>query len=219
MSLAQSRRQKSPAENETDSSPTNVPADSPINSPINVEDFRGLVEVEARRIYFRIHRRVDLEDLVSIGMIGLMVAVERFDPTRGKAFATFARFHIRGRILDGLGEVSPLPRRAWRRIQRKTQQPIFHCSFESAEPRLSTDRDGLERLSYALDGSRLPSALATLPVRSRHLLALIYYDGLNASQAASKLGISKAQASRDRKTALRRLRRHFMLPAESCKAA
>lgn len=54
---------------------------------------------------------VDYNDLVSDGTIGLMKAWERFDPERRVKFETYASYRIRGEILDGLKNYSPVPYR------------------------------------------------------------------------------------------------------------
>src|ERR1700733_14434232 len=58
----------------------------------------------ARRIHERLPQQVDLEDLVSAGVIGLMEAVRSFDGSKNVQFKTFAKFRIRGAILDSLRE-------------------------------------------------------------------------------------------------------------------
>ena len=54
---------------------------------------------------------IDYNDLVSDGTVGLMKAWERFDPERGVKFETYASYRIRGEILDGLKNYSPVPYR------------------------------------------------------------------------------------------------------------
>ena len=53
---------------------------------------------------------VDLADLVSYGLFGLVAAVERFDPARGVKFETFASLRIRGAIVDELRALDWVPR-------------------------------------------------------------------------------------------------------------
>lgn len=48
---------------------------------------------------------IELEDLISYGKIGLLEAVERFDPTRKVKFITYAYYRIKGAIYDGLREI------------------------------------------------------------------------------------------------------------------
>ena len=59
----------------------------------------------AARIRERLPQHVELEDLVSAGVIGLLEANRSFDHTRNAQFRTFAKFRIRGAILDSLREV------------------------------------------------------------------------------------------------------------------
>ena len=59
----------------------------------------------AARIRERLPQHVDLEDLVSAGVIGLLEASRSFDNTKNAQFKTFAKFRIRGAILDSLREI------------------------------------------------------------------------------------------------------------------
>jgi RNA polymerase sigma factor for flagellar operon FliA len=61
---------------------------------------------------------LDAEDLVSYGMIGLINAIDRFDPTRGVRFEAFATVRIRGAVIDQLRSLNWLPRSAISRIRQ-----------------------------------------------------------------------------------------------------
>lgn len=67
-----------------------------------VVKYAPLVKNIVERMAIRLPAYVDREDLVSAGTIGLISAVERFDDARNVQFETFARFRIRGAILDEL---------------------------------------------------------------------------------------------------------------------
>jgi RNA polymerase sigma factor for flagellar operon FliA len=56
----------------------------------------------ASRILERLPQQVELCDLVNAGVIGLLEAYRAFDPTKNAQFSTFAKFRIRGAILDSL---------------------------------------------------------------------------------------------------------------------
>jgi len=60
------------------------------------------VNLIARRIHEKIQGRLDLDDLVSAGTIGLIAAIDRFDPERQLQLKTYAEYKIRGAILDTL---------------------------------------------------------------------------------------------------------------------
>jgi RNA polymerase sigma factor for flagellar operon FliA len=64
--------------------------------------FFPYIEKVARRLARRLPAHVEIDDLVSAGVIGLMEAAERFDPKRVDRFEAFAEFRIRGAMLDDL---------------------------------------------------------------------------------------------------------------------
>jgi len=68
------------------------------------------VKLIARRIHEKIQGRVDLDDLVSAGTLGLIAAIDRFDPDRQLQLKTYAEYKIRGAILDTLRSLDDLSR-------------------------------------------------------------------------------------------------------------
>ncbi|HEY8484258.1 MAG TPA: FliA/WhiG family RNA polymerase sigma factor [Longimicrobiales bacterium] len=77
-----------------------------------------LVHHIARQMARGLRLDAELDDLVSAGTIGLVKAIENYDPTRGIAFSTFAAVRIRGAILDELRRWDHVPRSV-RRKQRE----------------------------------------------------------------------------------------------------
>ena len=61
---------------------------------------------------------LEAEDLVSYGIIGLINAIDRFDPTRGVRFEAFATSRIRGAVIDQLRVLNWLPRSAMARVRQ-----------------------------------------------------------------------------------------------------
>jgi RNA polymerase sigma factor for flagellar operon FliA len=72
--------------------------------------FFPYIEKVARRLARRLPAHVEIDDLISSGVIGLMEAAERFDPTRVDRFEAFAEFRIRGAMLDDLRSRDTLSR-------------------------------------------------------------------------------------------------------------
>jgi RNA polymerase sigma factor for flagellar operon FliA len=69
-----------------------------------------LVRRVARRLLGRVGAPSDLDDLVSWGTVGLLDALGKYEPAREALFSTYARFRIRGAILDHLREIDWVPR-------------------------------------------------------------------------------------------------------------
>ena len=75
-----------------------------------VLQYAPLVKYVAGRLRTRMPDSVDQDDLVSDGVLGLMDAIERFEPARGLSFQTFAVPRIRGAIIDGMRSMDFVPR-------------------------------------------------------------------------------------------------------------
>ena len=75
-----------------------------------VLQYAPLVKYVAGRLRTRMPDSVDPDDLVSDGVLGLMDAIERFEPARGLSFQTFAVPRIRGAIIDGMPSMDFVPR-------------------------------------------------------------------------------------------------------------
>jgi RNA polymerase sigma factor for flagellar operon FliA len=82
-----------------------------------------IVRFLARRIHERLPQHVDLEDLVSAGVVGLMDAFAKFDPAKKVQFRSYAQFRIRGAILDSLRTLDWSPREL-RRKGRAVEEAI-----------------------------------------------------------------------------------------------
>jgi RNA polymerase sigma factor for flagellar operon FliA len=86
-------------------------------------DHLPIVRFLARRIHERLPQHVDIEDLVSAGVVGLMDAFSKFDATKKVQFRSYAQFRIRGSILDSLRTLDWSPREL-RRKGRAVEEAI-----------------------------------------------------------------------------------------------
>jgi RNA polymerase sigma factor for flagellar operon FliA len=82
-----------------------------------------IVRFLARRIHERLPQHVDIEDMVSAGVVGLMDAFTKFDPAKKVQFRSYAQFRIRGAILDSLRTLDWSPREL-RRKGRAIEEAI-----------------------------------------------------------------------------------------------
>jgi RNA polymerase sigma factor for flagellar operon FliA len=65
-------------------------------------DHLYIVKIIASKLHARLPAGIELEDLVHTGILGLIDAAKKYDPTKGTRFATYASLRIRGAILDEL---------------------------------------------------------------------------------------------------------------------
>src|SRR3984893_15947836 len=76
------------------------------------------VRLIARRIQERLPESISLDDLVSTGVIGLISAIDNFDPSQNVKLKTYAEYKIRGAILDSLRGLDSAPRQKRRRAKQ-----------------------------------------------------------------------------------------------------
>lgn len=73
-------------------------------------EYAPLIKFIAQKIAVRLPANIELDDLISSGVIGLMDAIDKYDPSRDNKFKTYAEFRIRGAILDELRAQDWVPR-------------------------------------------------------------------------------------------------------------
>lgn len=94
-----------------------------------LEHYHTLVRYNAERIWAKLPDEVELEDLVSAGVFGLMDAIDAFDMSRGVKFETYCSARIRGAILDALRDMDIVPRLVRSRA-RKIDQAIRELQMQ-----------------------------------------------------------------------------------------
>lgn len=97
-----------------------------------------IVRFLARRIHERLPQHVDIEDLVSAGVVGLMDAFSKFDPEKNVQFRSYAQFRIRGAILDSLRTLDWSPREL-RRKGRAAEEAIRALTARLGRPPAETE--------------------------------------------------------------------------------
>jgi RNA polymerase sigma factor FliA len=100
------------------------------------------VKYIARRIHDRLPAQVPLDDLIHAGVVGLIDAVEKFDPRKNVQLKSYAKFRIRGAILDSLRELDWSPRhlrRQARRIEEAHRDLKLRLGRLATEPELAKE--------------------------------------------------------------------------------
>ncbi len=113
----------------------------------------------ARRIHERLPRHVPFEDLVHAGVLGLMDAWHKFDRGKQVQFGSYAKFRIRGAILDSLREMDWSPRdlrRKGRMLEEAHNKLRTELQRNPTEPELAAELglslQGLQQLLTELNG-------------------------------------------------------------------
>ena len=122
-----------------------------------IVSYAPLVKFVAGRVGAGLPASVDPADLVSSGVLGLIDALERFDPQRGVKFETFATPRIRGAIYDGLRELDWVPRSVRSRA-REVERAM--TSFEAVHGRGPSDDELADELG--IDRERLGQWLSAI---------------------------------------------------------
>jgi RNA polymerase sigma factor FliA len=125
-----------------------------------------IVRLIARRIHERLPRHVPIDDLYSAGVVGLLDAFRKFDPSKQVKFRSYAQFRIRGAILDSLRTLdwsSRELRRKGRTVEQAIQALIGQLS------RSPTEIEIAQKLNIPLlDYQRLLRDLKGLEIGTLH---------------------------------------------------
>ena len=113
-----------------------------------IKDYVPLVKFVAHRVASRLPSHVELDDLIHSGILGLMDAIEKFEPARNIKFKTYAELRIKGAILDGLRELDWVPRSL--RRKKKDIEGAYHM-LEQQMGKAATDEQVAAHLGIPLD--------------------------------------------------------------------
>lgn len=150
-----------------------------------------------------------LEDLVQIGTIGLIKAVDRYDAGRGVDLGAYATPAITGEIRHHLRD-----RSAPVRVPRRLQEEGVRVSAVSLDA-VAEQSDAADPHADTQERLALGSALRSLQPRERRLLQLRFVEDLSQSQIAARTGLSQVHVSRSLRLALHRLRDQMLMTSTS----
>jgi len=133
--------------------------------------YAPLVRNLAKGMHFKLPAVIEYADLVSYGFLGLLDAIERYDPDKGIDFKAYAKMRINGAIIDGVRSEKRLPRS----VQEKARKLNHACEVLSAELRRFPEEEEIaDYLGMDLDKYRQ----GLLEINNSYVLSL---DDLMAS--------------------------------------
>lgn len=113
-----------------------------------IVEYAPLVKFIAQKIASRLPANIELDDLISCGVIGLMDAIDKYDYSRDNKFKTYAEFRIRGAILDELRAQDWVPRSV--RDKTKVVEKAY-AKLEGNLGRPATDEEMCEELKVSIE--------------------------------------------------------------------
>jgi RNA polymerase sigma factor for flagellar operon FliA len=119
----------------------------PVKDQIVLEH-TALIRYIVNRIAVRLPSHIDLDDLHNTGVIGLMDAIEKYDPDKNCKFKTYAEFRIKGAILDQLRSLDWVPR-SIRQKSRRLEQA--YVEIEQRLGRSATELEVASSLGLDMD--------------------------------------------------------------------
>ena len=178
-----------------------------------IEHYLPLIEFLSKRL----GRQVPYSyraDLYSFAAIGLMDAIEKFDPSLGFRFETYASRRIRGAMSDGLRQLDWLPRGASERASRviETIVPVdFKASFSPGGPMLEeslsdpTQGTLFDNLDLEAEHAQVVDAIEELPEREQLIVKDHYYKQRRLAEIGKDMGITESRVCQLHRRALRML--------------
>jgi RNA polymerase sigma factor for flagellar operon FliA len=156
-----------------------------------MKHYMHLVKYAAERLYSKLPDKVELDDLISAGIFGLMDAIDAFDPARGVKFETYCSPRIRGSILDELRSMDWVPRLVRARAHQLTKATQ---SLESHLGRKPTKKEIAEELDMNMEEfNRLQRDANAVGLVS---LSTKYSDG-DGEKDIREIDVIKDQKSQD----------------------
>jgi RNA polymerase sigma factor for flagellar operon FliA len=152
-------------------------ADKPLSQDEQITKYAPLVKRIAYHMMARLPASVEVDDLIQVGLIGLMDAVGRFDGTQGAQFESYATQRIRGSMLDELREADWLPRH----VRQKSRQIEATISkLEQRNGKSPTEHEISAEMGLAID--QYQSMLGDVKCSQ-----LLYYEDFADDDSASFL--------------------------------
>lgn len=109
---------------------------------------RGMVKRVALHLKTRIPPLMDVDELIQVGMLGLLEATQTFDPSKGIDFDNFAHARVRGAMLDEVRRLSALPRSA---VAFNRRLSAVSLSLANEFGRLPNDRELAQGMDMPID--------------------------------------------------------------------
>ncbi len=111
-------------------------------------EYAPLVKIIAMRLAMRLPSHIDVEDLINVGVAGLLESIDRFDASRGVKIETYLTFRIKGAMLDELRRLDWLPRSVRQKARHLEEE---FQALENTLGRSPVEEEMAEHLGIGMD--------------------------------------------------------------------
>lgn len=124
-----------------------------------VKNFLPKIKAIAINLLNTLPKSVDLDDLIQEGVIGLLQSYERYDPTNGATFYTYALTRIKGSMLDYLRKIDWLPKEI-RHLIKKYEEFIYNhqennFTDEEIAKEMGVEITDIQKIKYSINKSQI----------------------------------------------------------------
>ena len=163
---------------------------NPENREAIILEYAPMIKYVASRIALRLPPHIEVDDLISVGVLGLMDAIGKYDPNRGAKFKTYAEFRVRGAILDELRSMDWVPRSV---RQKATSVDAVVQKLQAKLGRVPSDEEVAEEMGVSLDEFfRTLNQTQSIPILSLEDLGIAKESGEQKSLLDCLAGKSDA---------------------------
>jgi RNA polymerase sigma factor for flagellar operon FliA len=127
-----------------------------------ISEYAPIIKLMAGRLAVRMPPSVEVDDLVQVGVIGFLEALERYDPSRNIQFKTYAEIRVRGAMLDYLRSLDWVPTSLRRKIKHMKE----------------TERQLEAQLGRSLTREEIAKAIGETPENTEKLLRYNYNSSM-----------------------------------------
>ncbi len=165
-------------------------------TPKSIEAYMPLVHSIASMVSGKgLPPNIEYDDLVSDGTVGLMKAWENFDPDRGVKFETYASYRVRGEMLDGLKNYSPVPYRVQVMVRNLAKKGVSSVIDKKEEAKEKEEEKRLEKKE--LTESEFKQAVKRIKkiVSASALMYLLSVEGMAAVGVEAQVSAESTPAA------------------------
>ena len=171
----------------------------------NLDEYIKDIKILAAKIYKKYAvKGMELEDLVSEGIVGLYDAYRRFDESRGVSFKTYSHYRIKGSMLDSIRRWLPCNHQTGREERIELITKFERYSIMEGDKRQQNELD--DSINTITDTDLIDKLFSQLDKDDRKVIMSIVQGEKKLGEVADEMGIAKTKVVNMRNNALEKVK-------------